>query len=118
MKNIQLDNLLEDASKKLNNANISYYKIAKIIDEPESTIQNIFKGHCKYSEEKVLSIIERINKHLDSDVVNEMVKHAPEDPDLFIRLYALGLDSKAFTPDEKYKLAVAYKKLTDLKNKP
>lgn len=118
MKNTQLDNLLEGASKKLINANISYYKIAKIIDEPESTVQNIFKGHCKYSEEKVLSVLERINKYLDYDPVEDMVKNAPEDPDLFIRLYALGLDSKSFTPDEKYKLAVAYKKLTDLKNKP
>lgn len=117
-------NYISDTFLSLKNAHISVYKISQILDEPESTIHRILNpGKEKYSEERVLKILDRINKHLDSqsndhDPVEDMINHAPEDPDLFIRLYALGLDSKAFTPDEKYKLAVAYKKLTDLKNKP
>lgn len=97
---------------------ITAYKISTELGEPMSSIYAFLKGGKVYTEEKEKEIMERINDMLDYDSVEDMVKHAPEDPDLFIRLYALGLDSKSFTPDEKYKLAVAYKKLTDLKNKP
>lgn len=107
---------LTDTAMRLNKANISFYKIAKIIDEPKSTVQNIFKDSSNYSTEKVESIISRINTYLD-ELNNELISEGNEDPELFIKLYALGLDSKSFTPDEKYKLAVAYKKLTDSKNK-
>lgn len=110
------ENILLETSERLKEANISFYKIAAIIKEPQSTVQNIFKAHNKYSDDRVKSIIDKINAHLDDP--NPDIDYLETDsPDLFIKLYALGLDSKAFTPDEKYKLAVAYKKLTDSKTK-
>lgn len=122
MKNIYSTDTLAKTHKRLEDADISFYKIAKIIDEPESTIQNIFKDHCKYANERIESILKKINNYLDvynaveaqDSALNNIVA---DDSDLFIKLYALGLDSKTFTPDEKYKLAVAYKKLTDSKIK-
>lgn len=107
---------LKDTSTKLFKANISYYRIAKKIGEPKSTVQNIFKDPSNYANERVDSILTKINAYLN-DLNDDLISEGNEDPDLFIKLYALGLDSKAFSPDEKYKLAVAYKKLTDSKIK-
>jgi cyanate lyase len=126
MKNKNTMNMMSEVSKRLKNANISFYKIALKIDEPKSTIQNLFSGQSNYAEERVKSILDKINLYLDEleESKNgvkkldwDMITCATEDPELFIKLYALGLDSKAFTPDEKYKLAVAYKKLTDSQTK-
>lgn len=106
-----------ETHSKLLEAKISFYRIAKVLSEPEPTIHNIFKSEkAKYSEERVIEIMDRINSHID-ELNSDLESHETGSPDLFIKLYALGLDSKAFTPDEKYKLAVAYKKLTDSKIK-
>lgn len=109
---------LSTLKEKMALRGITGYQIFKALDEPKSSIYKFLKGEKVYTEEKEKEIFERINDMLDYDPADKMIEQSPEDPDLFIRLYALGLDSKSFTPDEKYKLAVAYKKLTDLKNKP
>ena len=93
---------------RLKMANISVYKIAREINEPKSTIANILSGHCKYSEDKIESILEKINIYLD-EFEFEI------DPKMMIKLFSLGLDSKNFSPEEKYQLAIAYKKLKDSK---
>ncbi len=103
--------LIGETHSKLLEAKISIYRISQVLDEPESTLHKIFKSeNTKYSEERVITILDKINLYLSES-------QDTDDPDLFIKLYALGLDSKVFTPDEKYKLAVAYKKLTDSKIK-
>lgn len=119
MKNKNVVDMTAKVSERLKSANISFYKIARIIDEPESTIQNIFKGHNKYAEDRIQTIMDMINSYLD-EIEKEKTDPSlifQNDPEVFIRLYKLGLDSKAFTPDEKYQLAVAYKKLTDSQSK-
>lgn len=117
---------LTDVSERLKIANISLYKIALLVDEPKSTVFKIFKGKAKYTDERIKVILDKIVSYLNEleESKNgvkkldwDMITCATEDPELFIKLYALGLDSKAFTPDEKYKLAVAYKKLTDSQTK-
>jgi predicted transcriptional regulator len=92
------------------------YKIAKELDEPQSSIYNFLNGEKVYADSKAKEVIKRIDDFLNTELIDEEFD-TPQDPDLFIKLYALGLDSKVFTPDEKYKLAVAYKKLTDSKIK-
>ena len=101
---------------KMISRGITAYRLAKKLDEPISSIYNLLKGEKVYSDSKVKEIVERIDTFLNADD-SESIQEELENPDLFIKLYALGLDSKTFTPDEKYKLAVAYKKLTDSKIK-
>jgi hypothetical protein len=105
---------LTDVSDRLKIAKISLYKIALLIDEPKSTVFKIFKGKAKYTDERIKVILDKIVSYLNEQAENELLTtDAFEDPELYIKLFALGLDSKGFTPDEKYKIAIAYKKLTD-----
>lgn len=106
---------LNDTAERLKNQKISFYKIAQIIGEPESTIHNIFKGHCKYGEGKIHSILIKINNYL-SELESSPETTVPVNPDLSLKLFKLGLDSKSFTPEEKLQLALAHKKLTESKN--
>lgn len=118
---------LSTVKEKMALKGITAYRISKELDEPMSSIYNFLNGEKVYTDNKAIEIIERINDFLEYDPeeseneVNkfngDMITCSTEDPELFIKLYALGLDSKAFTPDEKYKLAVAYKKLTDSQTK-
>lgn len=106
---------IDETVKRLQTANISFYRIARIIEEPESTIHNIFKGHCKYADRKITSILNRINSYLD-ELESSPETTVPVNPDLSLKLFKLGLDSKSFTPEEKLQLALAHKKLTESKN--
>lgn len=119
-----------DVTERLKKRNISYYRIAKIIDEPESTIQNIFKGHSQYSSEKVNAILVKINDYLDElestdlkkDLESKIKIPATDDCpeifenfDLYIKLFELGLNAKIFNPEEKLHFAIWHGTLTAYK---
>lgn len=104
---------------RLKEANVSIYKISKIIEEPEPTLHNILKTKkTKYSEERVLTILKGIDDYLDgrdkieSDVDLGLSMNIPT----YTKLLEVGLNSRVFTPEEKLYLAQMYKKLTDIKN--
>lgn len=107
---------IESTLKRLSELNMTIYKLPEIIDEPKSTIYAIFKRNPKYSEEKVNTILEKINSYLDELEGKKLTKGISDNPhnsELFIKLYRLGLDSKCFTPEEKLKLAIAHKELKE-----
>jgi len=106
---------LNETAERLKNQKISFYKIAHILEEPESTIHNIFKSHSKYSEVKIQDILLKINNYLN-ELESTPETPVPVNPELFLKLVKLGLDSKSFTPEEKLQLALAHKKLTEFKN--
>lgn len=106
---------IDETSERLLKQGISLYKISEILGEPKSTIQNMFNGHSKYSDRKINSVLKRINSYLD-ELESTPETTVPVNPDLSLKLFRLGLDSKVFTPEEKLQLALAHKKLTESKN--
>jgi len=106
---------LNETAERLKNQKISFYKIAHILEEPESTIHNIFKSHSKYSDEKIQNILMKINNYLN-ELESTPETTVPVDNELSLKLFKLGLDSKVFSPEEKLQLALAHKKLTESKN--
>lgn len=120
MRNFLPKSDIPHTRKRLKDANLSLYRIADIISEPRVTVAKIFNPEkYKYSEEKVNTILEKINSYLDELEGKKLTKGISDNPhnsELFIKLYRLGLDSKCFTPEEKLKLAIAHKELKEKHN--
>lgn len=106
---------LAETTERLKKHKISFYKIAHILEEPESTIHNIFKSHCKYADEKIQNILFKINNYIN-ELESAPETTVPVNTELSLKLFKLGLDSKVFSPEEKLQLALAHKKLTEFKN--
>lgn len=120
MKKFRGIEYLKKTEEALQRASISLYEISVKIDEPKSTLYKIFNpDKYRYSEEKTMLILNKINEYLDCQ--DDTIKPSPEttvpvNPELSLKLFKLGLDSKVFTPEEKLQLALAHKKLTESKN--
>lgn len=121
-----------DTLSKLTEANITIYRIAQVLDEPEPTLHNIFKSQkAKYSEDRVIEIMDRIHAYL-SDLEGDQLKKKIESEikipgnsdcpeifthyDLYIKLFEIGLNSKSFTPEDKLRFAIWHRTLTAFKN--
>lgn len=132
MINRNTDNNLAVTAERLKNANISLYKIASTLEVPRSTVYKIFAGKIKYSENRINVILEKINnylnelegiqmeKELKSDIMIPGKSDCPEifeNYDLYIRLFELGLNARAFNPEEKLRFAIWHRTLTAFKGK-
>lgn len=132
MKNNRSDKYVVEVSERLKMKKISFYKIAQILDEPKSTILNLFSGQSKYSAKKVNSIMDRITSYLNelegiqmeeevkSDIKIPGKSDCPEifeNYDLYIRLFELGLNARTFNPEEKLRFAIWHRTLTAFKGK-
>lgn len=105
---------------RLENADMSLYKISNLINEPKTTVAKVFNPNkYTYSKNKINQILTKITEFLDG-YENESEESpettVPVNPELSLKLFKLGLDSKCFTPEEKLQLALAHKKLTESKN--
>lgn len=129
---------ITETSIRLKQCKISFYKISDLVGEPQSTIQNIFKGHNKYSEERIQTILNKINVYLDelerkniesgieSKIKIPSMEDCPEifdNHELYTRLFEIGLNSNKFNPEEKLHFAIWHRALREFKkqknlNKP
>lgn len=105
---------------RLKKEDMSLYKISTLINEPKTTVAKVFNpDKYKYSKNKINQILTKITEFLDgygNKPNSDSETLISVNPELSLKLFKLGLDSKSFTPDEKLQLALAHKKLTESKN--
>lgn len=120
MKKIYSTSDIPKVKNRLENADMSLYKISQLINEPKTTVAKAFNPEkYKYSKNKINQILSKITDFLDgfeNETKPDSKTTIPIDTELSLKLFKLGLDSKVFSPEEKLQLALAHKKLTEFKN--
>lgn len=120
MKKFYSTSDIPKVKNRLENADMSLYKISQLINEPKTTVAKAFNPEkYQYSKNKINQILSKITDFLDgfeNETKPDSNTNIPIDTELSLKLFKLGLDSKAFSPEEKLQIALAHKKLTEFKN--